>query len=101
FSDLTINSPGNYTLSASDADAGVAPSVSNGFAVLQPPTQIVFTTQPGTTTAGNVINGPVTVSIEDANGPVVNDNAPVTLSVASGPGNLSGNITVNAVNGVA
>ena len=101
FSDLTLGTPGNYTLSVSDVDAGVGATASGPFTVLAPPTQLVFSTQPTTSAAGQPITGPVTVTIEDANGTVVNENAPITLSVAGGPGALSGTVTVNAANGVA
>ena len=101
FSDLTVSAAGNYTLTVSDPAAGVGTTVSNVFIVNAPPTQIVFSTQPGTSVAGQPISGPVTVKLEDANGTVINDDAPVTLAVASGPGALSGTITLNAVNGVA
>src|SRR5262249_45364541 len=84
-----------------DVASGAASVTSNAVTIGAAPTKLVFTTQPGNSTAGQPIAGPVVVKIEYANGTVVHDNAPVTLSVATGPGTLYGTYTVNAVNGVA
>jgi len=67
-----------------------------------PATQLAFNQQPGNTTVGNSINPAVTVDVEDVNNDIVStDTSSVTLTVASGPGTLGGNVTVAAVNGVA
>jgi hypothetical protein len=71
----------------------------------QPPddsTQLVFTQEPTNTEADGVINPAITVSIEDADGNVVTtDDSDVTIVLGSGPGALSGTLTVAANDGVA
>jgi uncharacterized repeat protein (TIGR03803 family) len=65
-----------------------------------PATRVVFSEEPASVTAGTL--GTITVTVEDAAGDVVNtDHSQVTLKVASGPGKLTGTVTVAAVNGVA
>jgi len=89
----------NYALSPTDIK-----NLSQGLGApdIGPPAQLVFGQQPTNATAGNAISPPITVDVKDANGnPVTTDNTSVTLSVASGPGALSGTVTVAAVNGVA
>src|SRR5712691_4935430 len=68
------------------------------------PSQLAFTVQPTDVVAGAPITPAVQVSIEDANGTVVNTatNA-VTIAIGTNPGGgtLSGTVTANAVAGVA
>jgi uncharacterized repeat protein (TIGR03803 family) len=101
FSDLSLNTAGSYTLEAADGSLGTA--VSNGFTVTPAAAaSLVFVQQPTDVAAGNAISPAVTVIIEDAFGNVVTGNSSnVTMSVASGPGTLSGTVTVAAVNGTA
>src|SRR5579872_1246394 len=68
-----------------------------------PPTQLVFTTQPGSTAAGSQMSS-IAVSIEDANGNVVtSDTDMIAIAIGTNPsaGTLSGTATVAAVAGVA
>jgi hypothetical protein len=63
--------------------------------------QLVFATQPTTTSAGQAIST-VTIDVENGSGQVLTDfNSEVTISLASGPGTLGGTVTVDAVDGVA
>ncbi len=64
--------------------------------------QLVFSQQPTNRTAGADFSPAITVFLEDADGSVVtSDDSNVTLSVAGGPGTLTGTATVSAVDGVA
>jgi hypothetical protein len=73
--------------------------------VNNPPTQMVFTTQPGGATVGDPLSPQPVVSIEDAFGnvtPWANPN--ITLAIANNPtgfGVLTGTATKPAINGVA
>jgi alpha-tubulin suppressor-like RCC1 family protein len=82
--------PGNAVLSV-----GAAPTA---------PTQLVFTAQPATSTAGQALSPAVEVEVRDAGGNLVTSarNA-VTLAIADNPasGTLAGTKTVAAVNGIA
>ncbi len=72
-------------------------------AAVGPATQLVFTTQPTTTSFGAIIPD-VTVSVEDASNAVVTTStATVALSILANPGGgtLSGTVSVAAANGVA
>ncbi|MDR3608514.1 MAG: invasin domain 3-containing protein [Oligoflexia bacterium] len=68
-------------------------------------TKLVWSTEPGGGTAGSAWATQGVVKIEDASGNVVtsgdDSTAPITLSVQSGTGSLSGTITVDAVAGIA
>ncbi len=66
------------------------------------PTQLAFTTQPTSSTAGAAISPVVEVEVRDASGnrvPTARD--PVTLAITGGGATLVGTTNVNAVNGVA
>jgi adhesin/invasin len=70
----------------------------------QEATQLAFTVQPGTSTAGQPLSPPVQVSVLDASGDLVTGaGEAVTLSLAphSGEATLGGNVTEDAVGGVA
>ncbi len=105
FSGLSINKSGTgYTLTASST--GLTGTTSSGFNIAAgAATQLVFTTQP----AGGSIGGPFatqpTVTIQDAYGNTVingaDGGAPLTISLNSGTGTLSGTTTVTAALGVA
>ncbi|MGN6368023.1 MAG: hypothetical protein ACTHN5_07165 [Phycisphaerae bacterium] len=101
FSNVTLSAAGTYTLAASDPADNVFNILSDPFTVQPGPTQLVFTSQPATSIAGQPIAGPVTVTLQFANGTVVDDNTAITLAVASGPGGLNGNVTIPLVHGVA
>ncbi len=88
FSNLVLDTAGNYTLHATDASPSLASAASSGF-VVNPAaaSQLVFGQQPGTSIAGVAINPAVTVKIEDQFGNVeTGDNAStLTMAVLSGP----------------
>jgi uncharacterized repeat protein (TIGR03803 family) len=103
FTDASITpADAGYTLTATDSNGDtLADSVT--FTVAPQPlgasTQLAFSTQPiaNTGTLGSVV-----VNIEDSSGALVTgDDSLVTITKASGPGNLSGTLTVQAVNGQA
>jgi len=101
FGNVSLTTPGNYTLQASD---GSFPAViSNAFSVTPAAAvQVVFVQQPGGGTVGQPITPALTVDVEDSFGNLVTgDHSNVTLAVASGPGTLAGTTTVAAVAGVA
>ena len=67
-------------------------------------TQVAFSQQPTTTSAGTTISPAVTVLVEDSLGNVVtSNNSIVTLTIANNTGGatLSGTVTIAAVHGVA
>jgi uncharacterized repeat protein (TIGR03803 family) len=101
FSNVTLDTAGNYTLAASDGSLTGANS--NSFSVdLAGASQLVFNQEPSNVTAGNAISPSITVDIEDPYGNIVSSNTSnVTLSINSGPGSIGGTDTVAAVNGVA
>ena len=82
-------------------------TASTSFAVscaAAPATQLAFTVQPSTVTAGNAISPAVRVTARDAAGnPASGFTGAITLALGANPsgGTLSGTMTVNAVNGVA
>ena len=87
FSSCTINLAGQgYTLTASDGSLSAATSnafsVSSGVA-----TQLVFTSQPGSSSGGSTLSTQPVVDVEDANGlPVTIDNSTVSLAVTPSTG---------------
>ncbi|HMA38930.1 MAG TPA: hypothetical protein VKP10_02570 [Gemmatimonadales bacterium] len=104
FSDLSIDQAGSgYTLSA--RSSGITGTVSDPFDILiGSVTQLVFTQQPTTDTAGQTLTPPVQVTAEDAAGNTVTSftgNVTVSIAVNPGGGTLSGTKTVTANQGVA
>ncbi|MHC5541155.1 hypothetical protein ACYOEI_23275, partial [Singulisphaera rosea] len=102
FSGLSLNKPASgYLIKASAT--GLTAATSSAITVTTAATQLAITTQP----PPNVKTGEtfsLVVTAKDANGNVdPNYSGPVTLSLATNPGNgmLSGTLTVNAVHGVA
>jgi alpha-tubulin suppressor-like RCC1 family protein len=82
--------PGNAVLSV-----GASPTT---------PTQVVFTVQPTTSTAGEALSPAIEVELRDAAGLLVTSaRNSVTLAFAANPGagTLAGTKTVTAVNGIA
>jgi hypothetical protein len=103
FSTLSIDKVGiGYTLSA--AATGLTGGISDPFDIaVGSATQLAFTVQPTTTTAGAAI-APVEVTAQDAGGNTVTGfTGDVTLAIGTNPGtgSLSGDATVAAVAGVA
>lgn len=104
FSDLSIDQAGNgYTLSA--RSSGIVGTVSSAFDILiGSATQLVFTQQPTTDTAGQFLTPAVKVEAQDAAGNTVTGfTGSITVSIAVNPGGgiLSGTKSISAVAGVA
>jgi len=104
FNNLTLDTPGYYTVQASFGNSTISADVLvTG--------QVVFANQPANATAGTAILGtgknPISVAVEDLSGrPVAGDNGSITLTlVAAGTpqpfSNGQDTITVPLVNGVA
>ncbi len=103
FSDLSINRNGTgYTLTAKTS--GLAQIVSTSFDILLgPASQLVYTAQPATTSAGTVLAA-VKVAAQDAAGNTVTTftgNVTLSISVNPGAGTLGGTTTIAAAAGVA
>jgi len=104
FSNLSIDKVGSgYKLRASSS--GFSNITSVAFDIIPAPaTQLAFTVQPSTTTAGAAITPAVKVTAQDALGnPVPGFSGSVTVAIGINPtgGTLSGTKTVFAVAGVA
>jgi hypothetical protein len=106
FSTLSIDQPGNgYTLTATAVGpAGATSAAFNVSATLV--TQLVFTRQPSSTTAGAIITPSVRVTARNSSGQTETSfTGNVTLTITAGTGTagstLSGTTTVAAVAGVA
>ena len=106
FANVTISQAGNgYTLSASAT--GLTGATSAAFDVTAArATQLGFSVQPSSVTAGTSIAPAVKVTARDATGSVATGfSGAVTLSISAGTGTagavLSGTVTANAVAGVA
>jgi hypothetical protein len=98
FANVGVSLPGVYRLTATD-NHGLS-TTSQAFTVS--PSQLVFSRQPGSGTAGSAIAPAIVVDVENPKGkPYANDSSAVKLTVASGPGAVGGTYTVDAVNGVA
>src|SRR2546426_1046021 len=104
FAALSIDKSGTgYTLAATAA--GLTGAASAAFSITPgPATQLAFTGQPGTTTAGHAIAPAVQVTAQDALGNAVagfTGSVTVALGANPGGGTLAGTTTVAATNGVA
>jgi len=107
FSGLSVNLVGSgYTLGATSG--ALTPATSSAFTVTAgAAAKLAFTTQPSSSnTAGASFDTQPVVTIQDAGGnTVTTSTAAVTLAITPGTGAsgaaLSGNTTVNVVNGVA
>jgi hypothetical protein len=106
FASLRIDNIGSgYTLAATSP--GVDAAVSSAFDIIASvPTQLAFTVQPSSASAGTVIAPSVEVTTRDASGQTVTSfTGNVTLTISAGSGTsgatLSGTTTVAAVAGVA
>ncbi len=105
FSNVVLDTAGNYSL-AENATGGLSGPVSSTFTINPAaPSQLVFSVQPSTTTAGAAIAPSVQVEALDSFGNLATNNntLPVTLSVASDSGGFtSGSTTTVTVSaGVA
>ncbi|HKA60756.1 MAG TPA: hypothetical protein VKD28_19230, partial [Gemmatimonadales bacterium] len=106
FPDVSVERTGTaYRLEATSS--GLSPDTSDAFTIVAgPATRLVFTVQPGTTTANVAMSPRVRVAAVDALGNVVRGfTGQVTIAITVGTGTsgafLSGTPTVAAVNGVA
>src|SRR5213593_4670905 len=107
FYNLSLDKTGaGYTLTASASGGGLAAPTSAAFDVAPgPATQLGFTVQPATATAGAPLAPPLQVTALDGAGnpaPTFTGNVTVAFGGTSGAGvTLGGTTTVAAVNGVA
>ncbi len=102
FTNLLLDTSGNYTISASDGSLTGATSSNITISAAQA-AKVVFQQSPTTGTVSQALST-VTVAIEDQFGNIVTSNSSVvTISVASGPGNFTSGSTLSvaAVNGIA
>jgi hypothetical protein len=97
FSNLIVNTPGTFTLTATSTGL---PSVnSSSILMVGPASKLVFATEPPANgTAGTALGA--VIQVEDANGSLVT-NSTVAVTISSTPAGVSGTLTVSAVNGVA
>ncbi|MBL0170616.1 MAG: hypothetical protein IPP90_07775 [Gemmatimonadaceae bacterium] len=103
FTDLQIAGFGAHTLTFTSGALNQA--TSSSFAVTQVATSLTIQTQPVGAVSGAPLATQPVVQIRDNAGLVITTGAgatlAVTVSIATGPGALTGTTTVNAVNGVA
>ncbi len=90
FSGCSINTDGTYTLTA--ADGALTTATSDSIVVgTGVPAQLAFTTEPAGATGGTAFTTQPVVTVEDAGGNTVTDDATVpSLTLTTGPGTLSG-----------
>ncbi len=86
FSGCSIDTAGGHTLTATDAP--LTPATSSSFDVMVgPASHIVFTTQPGSATAGTAFGRQPVLTVEDAGGnTVASDHSTINIAIASGVG---------------
>ena len=104
FSDLSLDKAGTaYTLTASAT--GLTSATSSAFDISAgAAAKLAFVTQPGNSSAGNILTGPPTVVVQDSLGNTITSaTASITVAIGSNPagGVLSGTTTVNASAGSA
>jgi hypothetical protein len=101
FSNVILDTTGNYTLTTSDGS--LTSATSNSFAVTPAAAvTLVYGIQPSNAITGAANSPSIVVDVEDQFGNIVTgDSSNVTLSIASGPGSLTGTLTVAASGGVA
>lgn len=99
FTNLYVNTSGNFTFIATDAADTLTASTPSAPIAITPAaaSQLVYVQQPTNTTAGNNINPAVTVAVEDQFGNIVTgDNSYVTLRVAGlSPNDSYGDAVLN------
>lgn len=104
FSGLSLDQSGTYALVATDtSNTNIAGTSGNLTISAGAPSQLLFTVQPTSITAGSAFASSVILRIEDQFGnTVTSDDSSVSLSVASGPSNtIIGTTTLDAASGVA
>ncbi len=102
FSNLVLDTAGNYTLSVSD---GALPAVTTGSITISPAlaSQLVLQQSPTSGTAGQSLDA-LQVAVEDGFGNVITgDTSTVTVAVATGPAGFATGSTTSAtvVSGIA
>ncbi len=100
FSNLVLDTAGSYKLAENATGGLTGPSSSSFTIVPAAPSQLAFSAQPGTTTAGAAISPAVQVQVLDQYGNLAtnNNSLQVSLSVAGGPGGFAaGSTTTIAV----
>lgn len=108
FSNLSFNQPGPKTLTASALSGAASPTNSTSFLVVGPATALVFSTQPGSATAGSpFVQQPVLKTVDSYGTPSTSGlpaNLTVSVSLSNGVGTLTGtaayNIGTGGSNGV-
>jgi uncharacterized repeat protein (TIGR03803 family) len=95
FTGISLSESGHYTLRASDGN--ITRAISAGFAMSP---QLAFAQVPTTTNDTPPLEVDF-VGVSGIGSPIGNDRGSIHLSVVSGPGDLTGKTTVQAINGVA
>ena len=91
FSGCSINTVGTYTLTATDATDSLTTTSTSFVVGAGTATHLAFTTEPAGATGGSAFGTQPIVTIRDAGGNTVTSNThAITLTIASGPGALSG-----------
>ena len=86
FTNLPIDAAGSYTITATDGAHTAWTATTSSFTVIAAaPSQVIWTTSPGTSIAGSAVVGPPPVKIEDAYNNLVS-GAVVNMAVTTGPG---------------
>jgi hypothetical protein len=102
FSNLILNTAGNYTFTATDGS--FAPATSSNIAInAAAAIKVVFTSVPASGTAGSALTA-IQATVQDAyENTVMSNTSIVTIAVASGPAGFTAGstLTATAVNGVA
>lgn len=101
FTNLRVTGTGSFTLLFSSAGLTSATSAAFTMAPL-PATHLAVALQPTTSTSGTLLTVQPNVALLDGSGAIATAaTTPVTASIASGTGSLSGTLTVTPVNGIA
>jgi hypothetical protein len=101
FSNVILDTSGTCTLRASD---GSLTSATSNSVVVSPAaaSKVVYMVQPSSVIVGDAVTPSIVVAVEDAYGNIDTGNSSnITLSVASGPGSVSGTLTVASNGGEA
>ena len=90
----TLKTSGTQSITASDSSNSLSGSETGITVSRANASQVVWITQPGTSTAGSAVTGPPTVAVEDTYGNPVS-GATVTMAVTAGPGSFTGGSTTS------
>lgn len=101
FTNLRVTGTGNFTLVFSSSGLASATSAEFTMAPL-PATHLAIALQPTTSNSGSLLTVQPGVALLDSTSAIATAaTTPVTASIASGTGSLSGTLTVTPVNGIA